>query len=157
MMRTRTTLLFALLLAPAAPTLVAAEEAEDHAAHPQKVIAIGESRIVPDRLRMSTGDVLTFQNHSGQILRITFLEPADLRDKVKCRQIERLSENEALVPGALFKRRGDRVVGLIAPGAFVSVCSLAPGRYTYTTSVARGAGVGAPGEPLGQKGEIIVE
>lgn len=61
-----------------------------------------------------------------------------------------------MVSGALFTRRGDQVVGLIAPGAFVSVCSLAPGRYVYTAAPAKS--VGAPtGGDLGEKGEIIVE
>lgn len=145
------------VLASVGPVGAETETAESHADRPQKVVAIGQSRIVPTTLRMSTGDVLAFQNHSARIMRIVFLEPKNLGEKVRCGQIQRISEDEAQVPGALFKRRGDQVVGLIAPGAFVSVCSLAPGRYVYTVAPAAPSSGASAGEPLGQKGEIVVE
>ena len=134
------------------PALVRAEE-ENHADRPQKVISLGQSRVVPSKLTMGTGDVVAFQNYSGKVLQVTFLEPANVAQKVQCKQIERVSENEAMTPGALFKRRGDQVVGLIAPNAFVSICGLSPGRYVFSV---------APFTPqardqLGQKGEIVVE
>lgn len=138
----------ALCLAP----LARAEE-ENHGDRPQKVVSLGQTRIVPDRLTMGTGDVLAFQNYAGKVLQVTFLEPANVGEKVQCKQIQRVSENEAMTPGALFKRRGTQVTGLIAPNAFVSICGLSPGRYVYAV-----APFGAQTrDQLGQKGEIVVE
>jgi len=155
-MTTRTAALLVALVAVAVPAF-AEEGPGSHADHPQKVVSIGASRISPVELKMGTGDVLSFQNFSGSILKITFLEPKDLASHVKCSQVKRISPNEAVVAGALFQRQGDEVVGYVAPGAFVSVCSLQPGRYVYTVAPIATTGGTPGGDDLGQKGEIVVE
>ncbi|MGH7895656.1 MAG: hypothetical protein ACREQL_13375 [Candidatus Binatia bacterium] len=153
MSRSSTTVLLIALLA--APMLVRAEGevAENHTDRPQKVIALGETRIVPSKLAMSASDVLAFQNYSSKVLQVTFLEPPNVGQKVQCKQIQRVSATEAMTPGAVFKRRGEQVIALIAPNAFVSVCGLSPGRYVFSMAPF------APQIPdqLGQKGEIVVE
>jgi hypothetical protein len=73
---------------------------------------------------------------------------------VQCKQIERVAQDAAITPGALFRRRGDQVTALIAPGAFVSVCGLPKGDYVY--SVAPFTPQFA-GERQGQRGQIVVE
>lgn len=153
---TRTAPLLVALLALAAPSF-AEEGPESHAERPQKVVALGAARISPVQLTMGTGDVLTFQNFSGKVLKVTFLEPKNLAEHVKCSQVKRISENEAVVAGALFQRQGDEVVGYVAPGAFVSVCSLSPGRYVYTVAPVATTGAVAATDDLGQKGEINVQ
>jgi len=134
--------------------LGADEIPESHDDRPQKVISLGASRISPTRLTMDTGDVLAFQNYSPKVLQVIFLEPPGLAGKVQCKQIERVAEDAAITPGALFKRRGDQVVALIAPGAFVSVCGLPRGNYVY--SVAPFTPQQA-GERQGEKGQIVVQ
>lgn len=50
-----------------------------------------------------------------------------------------------------------RLVATVAPGRFASVCSLAPGQYSYVVEPA-GAGVGAgAGRRLAAKGTITVK
>lgn len=144
------------LLAAAAPARAAEQPAEDHAGLPQKVIALGDRIVKPLKLTMSTEDLLVFQNDSGRVLKITFLEPDDVAAKVSCRQITRLSENESVIPGALFRHRGDDLIALVAPSARVSVCGLAPGHYVYTVT---SPDVTPPNvtEELGEKGEIVVQ
>jgi hypothetical protein len=146
--------LLTVLLLTAGVALAEDAPAESHDDRPQKVISLGASRISPIRLVMSTSDVLAFQNYSATIMQVTFLEPRDLAGKVQCKQIDRVTENEALTPGARFRRRGDQVIALISPGAFVSVCGLPAGNYVYTA---------APftpqqrGDRAGQRGQIVVE
>jgi hypothetical protein len=147
------TLLLALLLTGGV-ALAEDETPESHADRPQKVISLGASRISPTRLTMSTGDVLAFQNYTASVLQVVFLEPRDLAGKVQCKQIERVAQDAAITPGALFRRRGDQVTALIAPGAFVSVCGLPKGDYVY--SVAPFTPQFA-GERQGQRGQIVVE
>jgi hypothetical protein len=157
MSSTRALALVTLLAAAALP----AGAEEDHAGRPQKIVTIGQTRLAPNTLRMKADEVLTMQNHSQRMMRVVFTEPKDLADRVKCAEVKRVSEDEAMVAGSVFRRRGDQVVGLIAPGAFVSVCSLAPGTYTFRAVPAdasappdddrAGSGTG------GMSGEIVVE
>ncbi len=147
--------LLTVLLATAGVALAeTAPPAESHDDHPQKVISLGASRISPTRLTMSTSDVLAFQNYSANIMQVIFLEPRDLAGKVQCKQIERVAPDAAVTPGALFKRRGDQVVALIAPGAFVSVCGLPRGNYVFSAAPFTPQ---MAGERQGQRGQIVVE
>lgn len=146
--------LLTVLLVTAGVALAENAPAESHDDHPQKVVSLGASRISPTRLNMSTGDVLAFQNYSPNVLQITFLEPARLGEKVQCKQIERVAQDAAITPGALFKRRGDQVIALIAPGAFVSVCGLPAGNYVYSVAPFTPQ---VAGERQGQKGQIVVQ
>jgi hypothetical protein len=146
--------LLTVLIATAGVALAETAPAESHDDHPQKVISLGASRISPTRLTMSTGDVLAFQNYTANIMQVIFLEPPRLGQTVQCKQIERVAEDAAITPGALFKRRGDQVVALIAPGAFVSVCGLPRGNYVFSAAPFTPQ---MAGERLGQRGQIVVE
>jgi plastocyanin len=136
-------------------SLAEPETAESHAAKPIKTIAITPTRLAPQDLRMGTGDVLSFQNLSLKMMQLTFIEPKNVGQKTTCSQLKRVSPDEATAPGAVFQRQGDQVTALIAPGTFVSICSLMPGTYVYTANAAfEGA---LPDESLGMKGTITVE
>jgi hypothetical protein len=117
-------------------------------------VAISPTRVTPQDLKMGTGDVLAFQNFSQKMMQLTFIEPKHVGQYTTCTHLKRVSPTEAAAPGALFQRQGDEVTALIAPGTFVSVCSLKPGLYVYTAVDAFGAD---PGDQLGIKGTITVE
>jgi hypothetical protein len=105
---------------------------------------------------MGTGDVLSFQNLSGQMMQLTFIEPKNVAQKTTCQLLKRVSPTEAIAPGAVFQQQGNQVTALIAPGMFVSVCSLEPGFYAYTSSPAVGAAIDNDAT-LGMKGTIVVK
>ena len=155
MMRTRSVLLLASLLALVSPALSRAETVEDHAGKPVKTVALTPTRISPQDLTMGTGDVLAFQNFSTQqMMQLTFIQPKNVGQYTTCQQLKRVSPTSAVAPGALFQREDDQVTALIAPGTFVSVCSLKPGVYVYTATVFGGVD---QGEQLGIKGTITVK
>jgi plastocyanin len=169
MTRPRTPLLMALSLVCAscaggmsgtakAPTVAAAqpETEESHADKPNKVVTITPTRLVPDTLKMGTGDVLVFHNFSGNTMRLTFIQPKHVGRYTTCTLLKRVSPTEATAPGAVFQRQDDEVTATFLPGTFVSVCSLKPGTYVYVSKpVLQGA---LPNDAtLGLQGTIVVE
>jgi hypothetical protein len=168
MTRSRTPLLMALSLACAgcaggmsgtakAPTVAPAqpETEESHADKPNKVITITETRLVPQELHMGTGDVLVFHNLSSRTMHLTFIQPKHVGRYTTCTQLKRVSPTEATAPGAAFQRQGDEVTATFLPGTFVSVCSLRPGTYVYTSQPI--AGALRNDATLGLQGTIVVE
>lgn len=151
-----TALLLTSLLALTTSSVAFAETIEDHAAKPMKTIVVTPTRLAPQDLRLGTGDVLAFQNLSMQMMKLTFIEPKDTGQRTTCQLLKRVSPTEAIAPGATFQRQGDQVVALLAPGTFVSVCSLKPGTYVYTATSAF-ENAGGDDAALGMKGTIVVE
>jgi hypothetical protein len=151
----RTALLLASLFAITTSAVSFAETMEDHANKPVKTIVVTPTRLVPQELHLGTGDVLSFQNLSAKMMQLTFIEPKNVGQKTTCQLLKRVSPTEALAPGAVFQAQGDQVTALIAPGTFVSVCSLQAGTYVYTAAPF-GAGIGDD-DSLGIKGTIVVE
>jgi hypothetical protein len=156
MKRPRTTLLLASLFALAISAVSFAETVEDHANKPIKTVVVTSTRLAPQDLRMGTGDVLSFQNLSMKMMQLTFTEPKNVGQKTTCQLLKRVSPTEAVAPGAVFQRQGDQVTALIAPGMFVSVCSLAPGTYVYTAAPVFEGALNNDAT-LGMKGTIVVE
>ena len=116
-----------------------------------------EERITPSALTMTAGDVLEFQNDSGELMRLIFVEPPDQDDSINCYLADHTIARPDQVPWLLFDRGPRRrLTATIPPGKFPSVCSLAPGQYTFVT-------VPVPRDPrdvlesLGIKGTITVE
>ena len=91
-------------------------------------------------------------------LTIRFLEPENQVEKIHC----------PLVTGKIVKSGGQlavfsfdykkRLIATVAPGRFASICSLAPGQYSYVVEPVRGVktGTGA-GQRLSNKGTITVQ
>ena len=121
------------------------------------IVLQGEDGITPSALTMTTGDVLEFENDSGELLRLIFVEPPHPDDDIHCYLADHAIARPDQMPWLLFDRDpGRRLVATMGPGKFASVCSLAPGQYTFVTMPIPRDPRGA-GDPLGIKGTITVE
>jgi len=137
---------------------LAAEAAHDHLDVPHKTVALGKDRILPDNLTMSSSDALVFENFSPAVLTIRFIEPENQIEKIRC----------PLAIGKIVQQGGElaffrfdykkRLIATVAPGRFASVCSLAPGQYSYTVEPSRTTKAGpSAGQRLSNKGTITVQ
>jgi hypothetical protein len=120
-------------------------------------IVIGDGDVIsPPALMMSRDDVLEFENDSGQLMRLIFVEPQDQIEKIRCKPIDhtiaRPDETLWMVFGW---GPGRRLAALIPPGKFSSVCALVPGHYAFVaTRVSRD--LRGADHSLGSKGRITV-
>jgi hypothetical protein len=137
----------------------AGEDVKGHANHPQKTIVLMENRISPADLKMDKNDVLGFQNLSLYAMRIKFLEPEHMADAIRCELINPKAGKQGKAPWLLFAwDEKQRLSATIPPGRFASLCSLAPGQYSFVMDRAGGtqAAVRAP-EGSGERGTITVQ
>lgn len=118
-----------LSLVVAAVPVRADEDAAAHTKHKTVTITLGENLIIPSDTTMSADAVLMFQNQSLDLLRVTFIPPPDLKDKIRCGWATQDAAKRP--PWGLFQFEGDRLVGHIPPGRFASLCSFAPGSYAF--------------------------
>ena len=128
-----------------------------HTQHPLKSIIIDNDRIQPSALDMSAEDSVVFENHSTRPIAVNFIEPADLRDRIRCGLIRPGAKAKSRVPWQLFWWSDGKLAATIPPGRFASMCSLQPGRYAFTIAPL-GPGVNpASGGKLPDKGQITVK
>ncbi len=133
------------------------EDAGAHARETPHTVILDGQDIRPSTTTMGAGDMLVFENYSVQTMRITFTEPADLKERIRCGLVRPKEADKAQAPWQLFAWSDGKLVGTIPPGRFASVCSFREGTYTFVTArlgvEARPAGGGA----LPAKGEVIVK
>jgi hypothetical protein len=141
-----------LLLAAPAAIVAETEDLGAHARHPMQTVVIGDV-IRPQKTDLRTGEVIVFQNHSVQPVVVTFTEPADLKQRIRCALVRGSEVGDPKAPWQLFTWQNGRLVATIPPGRFAAVCSLAPGTYAY--QVVHQGGRAAPGE-LPDEGSIVV-
>ena len=152
-----TTRLAALLLTllPAAVPALAGEDLSSHATHPHKTVVLGKDVTLPSNLQMGKDDVLVFENYSSSAITIRFIEPEEQVDKVRCGLVQpRASKDAPSWAHFAFDAR-KHLTATLPPGQFASLCTLAPGSYTYETVRAFGTHVGK--EPAATKNTITVE
>src|SRR5262249_29979415 len=120
-------------------------------------IVMRDDLISPTALTMDRNETLEFENDSGQIVRLMFLEPQGQTDRIRCYPIDHTIVGPGEAPWMLFDwGPGQRLTATIPPGRFASACSLLPGQYVFvTTRVSRDAR-GADCS-LGTKGTIPVQ
>ena len=110
----------------------ASEDMAGRVAAARRIIMRDDDLISPSALSMSRGDVLEFQNDSGQFMRLVFVEPQDQTDKIRCYPIDHTIARPDQTPWMLFDwGPGRRLTATIPPGTFASECSLAPGQYAF--------------------------
>jgi hypothetical protein len=113
--------------------------------------------ILPSTLSMGTGDVLEFTNYSAEPMLLSFTEPRDAIDKIRCPVVH--DEAPSGTPDPLLldvDASRSRLSTIIPPGRSASSCSLEPGHYGFLMRrVSRD--VRAPEDSLGTKGVITVE
>jgi hypothetical protein len=118
-----------LTLVVAAAPARADEDAAAHSKHKSQTITVGADEIIPSDTTMAATDVLVFQNQSFNLMRIAFIPPPDLKANIRCGWATQDAAQRP--PWGLFQFEGDRLVGLLPPGRFASVCSFAPGKYAF--------------------------
>ena len=134
----------------------ASEDVAGRMAAARRIILRDDDLISPSALTMSRGDVLEFQNDSGQFLRLVFVEPQDQTDKIRCYPIDHTIARPDQTPWMLFDwGPGRRLTATIPPGTFASECSLAPGQYAFVATRVSRDSRGAE-DSLGTKVTITV-
>ena len=103
----------------------ASADVEAGVAARRKIVIRDEDLIRPAVLTMNRGDVLEFQNETGQFMRVVFMEPRDQADKIRCSPVDHTTAALGRRPGMLFDwGAGSRLTATIAPGLSASACSL---------------------------------
>src|SRR5206468_2675060 len=69
----------------------ASDEMEGRGRSARKIVMHDDELISPSALTMNRDDVLEFENDSGQLMRLVFVEPEDQREKVRCHLVNRTS------------------------------------------------------------------
>ena len=145
------------LVAGVTSTIARASNDVDGRAGARTIVLQGGDQITPSALTMTAADVLEFENDSGELMRLIFVDPPEQDDSIQCYLADHTIARPDEMPWLLFDRGpGRRLTATIPPGKFASVCSLAPGQYTFVT-------VPVPRDPrdvlesLGIKGTITVE
>ena len=134
------------------------EEVTAHSKHAMRTVVLDNVDIRPSTLNMERGDSLVFENHSTSPITVTFTEPADIVEKIRCGLVRAKASEEAKAPWQLFVWQDGKLTATIPPGRFASVCSLLAGTYVYTTStVGVGAKQPSAGGLLPEKAQIVVK
>jgi len=135
----------------------ASNDVDGRAGSARTIVLQGEDQITPSALTMAAGDVLEFENDSGELMRLIFEEPPEQDDSIQCYLADHTIARPDQTPWVLFDRGpGRRLTATIPPGKFPSVCSLAPGQYTFVTMPIPRDPRGVL-DPLGVKGTITVQ
>ena len=146
---------FALTLGVGAPAR--GEDVQAHLRAATHTVILDTEDVRPSTTTMAAGDAVAFQNYSLDVMRVTFVEPADLKERIRCGLVKQNEAEKAQAPWQLFAWSDDKLVATIPPGRFASVCSFREGTYTF---LANRLGVqprdGVAGG-LPQKGEVIVK
>ena len=124
-----------MLAAAVTSTVARASDAVDGRAGSVRTIVMHEpDRITPSTLTMNRADVLEFENHSGESVRLVFVDPPDQSEKIHCYLAEHTIARPDQTPWRVFDwGPGRRLTATIPPGKFPSECSLAPGQYVFVT------------------------
>jgi len=120
--------------ARAEQTAVAGEP--DHAGHPTEIVGIAATRLLPTVLVVPEDAAFGWLNYSSASAKITFDE--DIAKKLHCRS-----------PGAFRIRGAEIVAPQVGSGGFATLCSLAPGEYSYRVAL--------EGQPEPLLGKLVVE
>jgi hypothetical protein len=155
-------MLAGLLILAGAGHALADEDAGAHGKATRRTVAIlGTDLVLPTNLDLGRGEVVQFENHAQFPITVTFTEPKEQKDKIRCQVVGARSAGEPKAPWLLFAWDADQhLAASIPPGRFANVCSLAPGKYAY--AVDRLGGPQSAGEPgshtgTGHHGTIVVQ
>lgn len=98
------------------------EDEPDHAGHPTEIVGITPTRLLPTVRIVPHDSAFGWLNYSSADATIRFDE--DITPKLTCRS-----------PGLFRASAGELASPRVASGAFVTLCSLAPGEYDYQVEI----------------------
>jgi hypothetical protein len=149
--------ILALVLAVTSEVASASEGVSSGVPATRKIVVLNDAVVRPSALTMEKDDVLEFENASGQVMTLVFVEPTDQETKIRCYLTDHTIARPDQSPWLLFSwGPGRHLTATIPPGRFASQCSLAPGRYAFVTRHVERDPRGAEAS-LGTKGTITVE
>jgi hypothetical protein len=131
---------------------------DEHAGKQQVTVYLGNDRIAPSDVTLKHDQVISWQNESVHLMQVTFDAPADIEKKIRCGLLKLPASERP--PWAVFQMNDGRLVGVMPPGRFGSMCELSPGWYAYTVKsldADAGAGGGDRSSILPLKGTITVQ
>src|SRR5207237_8768459 len=117
-----------------------------HTQHAPKTIVIDNDHLEPSSVDMSAQDAVLFENHSTRPIAVTFTEPADLRDRIRCGLILGSAKERTRAPWQLFAWQDGKLAATIPPARSATPASLQPGNYTFPIPP-----LGPGGNPAGGK------
>lgn len=132
------------------------ETLESHTRTAPRTIVLDNGKIQPASLDMTAADAIDFENHATQAMVVTFTDPPDMQDKIRCHLIRRTAAEKGRAAWQLFTWNNDKLSATIPPGRFASICSLTPGSYAYTVTRQGVAVQQSTSGVLPQKGQITV-
>jgi len=118
------------------------EDVGAHARQTPHAIIPEDLDVRPSTTTMGAGDTLVFENYSVHTMRITFTEPADLRERIRCGLVKQKEADKAQAPWQLFAWSDGKLVGTIPPDA--SRASARPARAPIPSSPRGSAGRRGP-------------
>lgn len=118
----------------------------------ERTIVLGATRIAPDNFTVASTDVIAFMSTAIDPLQVEFIKPASQAGKINCR----VADPKSLKPGetawAVFSPNAEgHLAAMVPAGRFPSVCTFAPGSYTYVVHR-----IGVSEGRLGLEGNITV-
>src|SRR5262249_33824579 len=103
---------------------------------PGKTIMLGATRLDPANLTMTHDETLSFVSTATDLLTIEFTQPKDQGGRISCRVADPKLLESGEAPWATFRMNSEgHLAANVPPGLFPSVCTLAPGSYTYLVHV----------------------
>ena len=120
-----------------------------------KTFLIGRSIVDPPDMTISASEAVGFQSTADQPLQVQFVQPAAQAGKINCRVADPKLLERGEAPWAEFHAGYQgRLTADVPPGQFPSICTFAPGYYTFTVKV---MDLARPmDEKLGRQGTITV-
>ena len=138
------------------PTRAAQEAAEEHAKHTEHTVVLDNQDIRPTSITMDAADALVFENQSLRPIVLTFTDPPDMKDKIRCGLVKPTATSKSEAPWQLFAWQNGKLSATIPPGRFASVCSLAEGSYTFVAE-RQSTNPHIVGGTLPPKGQVVVK
>ncbi len=136
----------------------AAEPLGAHANAPQRTLVLDRDRIIPSTLTMDHGDVLVVENYATDVMRVTFTDPPDQAEKIRCSFLSAHPGTPAKAPWLLWSWDAEKHLTAVVPsGRFASLCSLGPGEYTVLAVRAVDRQLRPPLSDKGEKAVISVK
>jgi len=138
----------------------AAENVNDRTHAPRRIVIIDSGLLYPGTLTIHQGEPLEFQNYSSEFVILTFVEPRNAGDELRCGLTDNGDSNAGMGNMARWSVSTDGpdhgLAVMIPPGRFSSTCSLAAGQYVFVTKrIARDNRSST--DTLGLEGTITVQ
>ena len=116
------------------------EAIPDHAGHETRLIGVTAGRLIPESITLGHRDAFGWLNYSSRAVSIAFRQ--EVVPHLLC-----------TAPTRFAVKDGRLIAHELEPGAFATLCQLAPGRYDYRVEVAsRTPG----GESTTLEGQLVV-